>query len=99
MPSASSSGAPTPKSAKSSRNKERRRSVQRKDEEIAGILKVVEFHRMEMSAACLDRDILLCSDRISHWRTFERRAYVEAPQFFESLVVVSHYPTVLQGCQ
>src|SRR5690242_7676957 len=41
-----------------------RRSVQRKYKQVTGILEVIVFHRMQVPAAGLHRDVLPGSDRI-----------------------------------
>src|SRR5579864_9558441 len=74
-----------------------RQSIQRKDEQVAGILQVVVFHRMQMPAAGLNGDVLLGSDRISHRGALERGAHVEPPQFLERLIVIGHHPTILES--
>ena len=55
--------------------------MQREDEKVAGILEVVEFRGIQVSAARLHCDVLLCSDHVGDWRALQRGAYVEPPQF------------------
>ncbi len=78
------------------RNKPGAKLIQRKDEEVAGILKSC---RISPDAGCRP---LVCtaryqlgSDRIGNGRALQRRAHVESPQFFERLVVIGHHPAVL----
>src|SRR4030095_13644176 len=61
-------------------------SIQRKDEEVARRLEVVEFLRMDVPPARLHGKILLRPYRVADRGTLERRTDVEAPQLFELLV-------------
>src|SRR6185369_15682193 len=72
-----------------------RASIQCEHEQIARVLQLVPVHRMQMPSAGLHGEILLRADRVSDRRTFERRADVEAPEFFERFVVVGDHPAVL----
>ena len=51
---------------------------------------------MQVPAAGLHCQILSCTDRVGHRCPLQRSADVEAPEFFECLVVVSHNPAILQ---
>src|SRR5262249_21383058 len=52
--------------------------------------------RMQVPSTGLHREILLWSDRISYRSPLQCGADVEAPQFLECLVVISHHPTILK---
>src|SRR5207245_7285252 len=54
-------------------------SVQREDEQVAGILQLVVLHGMQVAAPGLHGEILLGSDRVRHRCAFQSRADVEAP--------------------
>src|SRR5580704_18405158 len=97
MPSASNSGTPKRMPVENSLSNFAGKLIQRKDEQVAGILKVVEFHGMQVPSAGLNRKVLFCSDRISHRRALQRGAQIEPPQFLERIVVIRDHPTVLQG--
>ncbi len=51
---------------------------------------------MQVPAACLHCHVLLRTDHVRHGRAFQRGADVEAPEFLERIVVISHDPTILQ---
>ena len=75
QPSASSSGASETDACKEfPRNDFGGQSIQRKHEQIAGILQVVEFHGMQVPSAGLNRNVLFWSDRVGHRRALQRGA-------------------------
>src|SRR6516162_9157091 len=71
-------------------------SIQREDEQVARVLEVVVFHRMQVASARLHGEILLRPDSKYDRRALERRADIEAPQLLQPLVVISDHPAVLK---
>src|SRR5580698_5064324 len=97
MLNASNSGVPTSTPVESSPSRLGRKLIQREDKQIAGILQVVEFDRMQVPSAALNCNVLFGSDGVGHRRALQRGPDVETPEFFERFVVIRHQPTVLQG--
>src|SRR5712671_6447069 len=83
-------------SPQAGRGEESPSSVQREDEQVARILKVIELHRVEVTSARLHGEILLRPDRVSNRCPLEGRTQIEAPQLLQLLVVIGHDPAVLQ---
>jgi len=69
--------------------------IEREDEQVARVLELVEFHRVQMPPAGLHREVLLRVDRVGDRRAFQRCADVEAPELLERLVVVGDESAIL----